>query len=255
MDKEGTILIVDDSPVDLLMLTEVLTSAGFAVRQADSGELALASIAAKKPDLVLLDILMTVMDGFEVCRQLKAREEFRDIPVIFLSSADDVKDKIEGFKLGAVDYVNKPFQSKELLARVGVHLEIGRLTRQLKVKTMQLEEANNNLLCKEEHFRLLVDNSLDAVMLTIPDGTILSANKAAEKMFGLSENEICRIGRNGIIDVTDSRLPALAEERMRTGRIHGELTGIRSDGTRFPIEFTSALFSDHEGNVRSSIII
>lgn len=146
MDKASTILIIDDAWDSLLLLTETLTAGGFNARPADSAELALASFKANCPDLILLDIRMPQVDGFEVCRRLKARQETRDIPVIMLTAVNDVEDKIKSFRMGAVDYITKPFQPEELLARVKTHLKISRLSAELAQKARELEEANSTLL-------------------------------------------------------------------------------------------------------------
>lgn len=116
-------------------------------------------------------------------------------------------------------------------------------------------EAAEMLRESEERYRALFENSLDAVLLTIPDGRILAANLSACRMFGLTEEEICRRGREGVVDVTDPRLSAALEERARTGRFRGELTCIRGDGTRFAGEVSTAVFRDHRGQERTSIII
>lgn len=112
------ILVVDDEADSRTLLTTILTSEGYPVRAADGGELALASIPIKPPELILLDIRMPEMDGFEVCRRFKQNAQSRDIPVIFLSASKETSERIEGFRLGAVDFVSKPFQQEELLARV-----------------------------------------------------------------------------------------------------------------------------------------
>ena len=114
----GDVLVVDDTLDNLKLLMDILTAAGIHARPAGSGELALRSARAKRPALVLLDIMMPDMDGFEVCRRLKSDAATRDIPVIFLSGLTDTGDKSRGFSLGAVDYITKPFQSEEVLARV-----------------------------------------------------------------------------------------------------------------------------------------
>src|SRR5664279_15964 len=98
-------------------------------------------------------------------------------------------------------------------------------------------------------------NSIDAVFLTVPDGQILAANPAACRMLGRSEEDICRIGRPGVLDLSDTRLPAALAERERTGQAHAELTFIRADGTRFPGDITSAIFRDNEGNARTAMIV
>ena len=141
MSARGTILIVDDTHSALDLLTGVLVREGYDVRPAATGELALASVAAARPDLILLDIRMPGLDGFEVLRRLKAREESRDIPVIFISVSTELKERVEGLRLGAVDFITKPFQAEELLARVATHLELSRLRARLEQQTAELRDA------------------------------------------------------------------------------------------------------------------
>ena len=141
MSGKGTILVVDDTRADRELLTGVLIREGYDVRLADSGQAALESVAAQPPDLILLDIKMAGLDGLEVFRRLKAREESRDIPVIFISASTDVKQRLAGLRLGAVDYVNKPFVREELLARVATHLELYRLRARLARQAADLQEA------------------------------------------------------------------------------------------------------------------
>jgi len=145
MTEPGTILVVDDTPDALKLLTEILTERGYRVRPANSGELALASIARNPPELILLDICMPGMDGFEVCRQLKSSENTSEIPVIFISALSDLDDRVEGFRHGAVDFVTKPFQREELLARVKAHLDLRRLNNRLRQKSEELRDFNERL--------------------------------------------------------------------------------------------------------------
>jgi len=130
-----SILIVDDTAANLKLLSQILAEQGYAVRAATSGARALESARVTPPHLVLLDIRMPEMDGFEVCTRLKADAQTREIPVLFISALDDVQDKVRGFSVGGIDYITKPFQAEEVLARVGAHLALRRLKR-------QLEEAN-----------------------------------------------------------------------------------------------------------------
>jgi signal transduction histidine kinase len=145
----GTILVVDDTLASLKLMTDMLTAEGYDVRPADSGELAVASAAAAPPDLILLDILMPGMDGFKVFRRLCADERTRDVPVIFLSALTETEQRVEGLKLGAVDFVSKPFEPAELLARVRTHLELHRLRRSLErlvaERTEELEASLTEL--------------------------------------------------------------------------------------------------------------
>jgi DNA-binding response OmpR family regulator len=145
MTNKGTILIVDDAPAHLKLLEDTLTPEGYEVLSASSGEQALASVAARLPELVLLDIRMPGMSGFEVYRRLKARAETCDLPVIFLSAVTEMVQRVEGLKLGAVDFVSKPFQVEELLARVQTQLELRRLRVQLEKQAAGLQRANDQL--------------------------------------------------------------------------------------------------------------
>jgi two-component system, cell cycle sensor histidine kinase and response regulator CckA len=127
-----TILVVDDESESRTLLTAILRAEGYGVRLADGGALALASIERNRPELILLDVRMPGLDGFEVCRRLKQRDETRDIPLIFISASGEIEEQVEGFRLGAVDFVMKPFQREELLARVRTHLELGQLRAELE---------------------------------------------------------------------------------------------------------------------------
>src|SRR4051794_21842526 len=135
--NSGTVLVVDDDPEALELLVTVLEREGYQVQPADTGRLALVSFAANPPDLVLLDLRMPAMDGFEVCRKLKANESSRRIPVIFVSGSGNRAEWAEGLSLGAVDFVSKPFQREELLARVKTHLELGRFRTNLESLVVQ----------------------------------------------------------------------------------------------------------------------
>ena len=136
------ILAVDDTPAALKLLTELLQAEGYEVRSAINGELALHSAISNPPELILLDVRMPVMDGFEVCRRLKAQPETRDVPIIFVSALSETNDKVNGFELGAVDFVTKPYQREELLMRVQTHLEITRLRNRLE---SLVDERTNEL--------------------------------------------------------------------------------------------------------------
>jgi len=126
-----SILVVDDTPANLQLLARLLSKQGYKVRFAPDGELALASVRANLPDLILLDIMMPGMDGYEVCQRLKADVQTRDIPIIFLSALNESFDKVKAFNVGGVDYITKPFQVKEVIARIDSQLNLRRLQRQL----------------------------------------------------------------------------------------------------------------------------
>jgi len=133
------ILIADDIPANLNLLSDALEPAGYNILAAPSGEVALRIANRMHPDLILLDIMMPGLDGYETCRLLKGDTTTRDIPVIFLTAKDETQSIVEGFRVGGVDYVTKPFQADEILMRVATHLEIHRLNRQLRQKNEELE--------------------------------------------------------------------------------------------------------------------
>lgn len=133
------ILLVDDNPNNLRLLTQILINRGYVVRAVTSGARAIASIEKSPPDLVLLDIRMPGMDGFEVAQQLKSQPLTQAIPVLFISALDDVHDKVRAFESGGVDYITKPFQLEEVLARVDTHLALRRLQRDLEKANQRME--------------------------------------------------------------------------------------------------------------------
>ncbi|MCP4350467.1 MAG: response regulator [Desulfobacterales bacterium] len=138
--SKANILVVDDTPENLHLLIRMLKEKDYHVRASPNGTLALAGVETEPPDLILLDIMMPDMNGYEVCGKLKADERFRDIPVIFISALDQVFDKVKAFSLGGVDYITKPFQVDEVLARVSTHLAIRGLQKQLEKVNKTLEQ-------------------------------------------------------------------------------------------------------------------
>lgn len=149
-EKPGNILIVDDTPENLQILSATLSERGYKVRGVVKGQMALRAAKSAPPDLILLDIRMPEMDGYEVCSQLKADPKTREIPVIFISALDEVLDKIKAFAVGGVDYVTKPFQVAEVLARVEHQLTILRLSHQLREQNQQLQQEIQERLKAEK---------------------------------------------------------------------------------------------------------
>ncbi|MEM8639867.1 MAG: response regulator [Cyanobacteria bacterium P01_G01_bin.54] len=140
MDKKGTILAVDDNPANLGLLSDFLHGFGFNVLTARNGQAAVERAQYAQPDLILLDIMMPEMDGFEACQQLKSDAQTAQIPVIFMTALTDVTNKSQGFALGAADYITKPFQQEEVLVRIQCQLKISRLTQQVQSQNEELEK-------------------------------------------------------------------------------------------------------------------
>jgi len=147
-----TLLVVDDIPANVSLLLEFLTHAGFKVLVAKEGKAAIKKAEYAHPDLILLDVMMPGMNGFEVCKTLKSNEKTKDIPIIFMTALSDTVDKVNGFSLGAVDYITKPIQHEEVLARVTTHLKLRKLQQQLQQElqfrqeySVKLEKQNMEL--------------------------------------------------------------------------------------------------------------
>lgn len=141
-----TVLVVDDTPTNIQVLFDLLDAAGYRVAIAKSGEIALQRIQRHLPDLILLDVMMPGMDGFEVCRRLKADAQTQDIPVLFMTALTDTVNKVQGLQLGAVDYLTKPIQHEEVMARIQVHLQLRSLQRSLEQQVRDRTAALNQAL-------------------------------------------------------------------------------------------------------------
>jgi signal transduction histidine kinase len=155
----GEVLIVEDTPASLQLLANLLGQAGYTARRAQDGRMALLSAQAHPPELILLDVRMPDIDGYEVCRRLKADVRTRDIPVIFLSALRETDDKVRAFQLGAVDYIAKPYQSDEVLVRVRTHIELhrlqARLEEQVQERTAQYRRAEQELRASRKRLQEL----------------------------------------------------------------------------------------------------
>jgi len=161
--------MVDDTPTNLAVLCEILTESGFELRVAEDGSGALEQMDHARPDLILLDVLMPGINGFETCRRLKERPDTRDIPVIFMTALTDTMDKLKGFELGAVDYITKPFQHEEVLTRVRTHLALHQLKQRLQED--------------EERLSRIIEGAMDAILTIDQQGRITLFNQAAERIF------------------------------------------------------------------------
>lgn len=148
MDKAGTVLVVDDNPGNLRVLFEYLEESGLEVSVAGSGERALQQLKRFHPDIILLDVIMPGIDGFETCRRLKRNAATRDIPVIFLTALVDSVNKVKGFLAGGADYITKPLQYEEVLARITAHLRIRRMER--KIRTLEATLADQSRQLEEQ---------------------------------------------------------------------------------------------------------
>ncbi|ABW30072.1 hybrid sensor histidine kinase/response regulator [Acaryochloris marina] len=192
MESSTEIMVVDDTPANLEVISETLSSAGYRVAAAISGERALKRLHTHPPALILLDIQMPVMDGFEVCRQIKANAATANIPIIFITARSDTQSILHGFEMGAVDYISKPFQEAELLARVRTHLQLCHVSQLYDVereKAEQLQQLNQQLSLTQ----FSVDHSVDGILWFNPDSSIAYANGAICELLGYALEELLQL--------------------------------------------------------------
>jgi DNA-binding NtrC family response regulator len=182
----GTVLIVDDVSANVGVLGSALELAGYRVLAALSGASALKAASKARPDLILLDVLMPEMDGIETCRRLKADAVLADTPVVFVTANDEMQSLVEGFRAGGVDYVRKPFQIDEVLARVGTHLRLHRLARDLAARTAEVEKTNASLRTEIQRR----EAAEDALKLTAAKLTLLT--EAEARRWGLEDGFVGR---------------------------------------------------------------
>ncbi|MBX9255815.1 response regulator [Desmonostoc muscorum CCALA 125] len=188
---KADILVIDDTPENLNLLSAMLTEQGYKVRSVTKGSTGLRGANAVPPDLILLDVNMPEMNGYEVCQNLKANDRTREIPVIFISALGDVLDKIKAFAVGGVDYITKPFQLEEVLARIENHLTIRQLQQQLQAQNQQLQQEIDNRTKAEEKFTKVFRSSPNPIAIaTVSEARFLDVNPSFLRISGYSLEEV-----------------------------------------------------------------
>jgi signal transduction histidine kinase len=189
MSNKGKVLAVDDTPANLEVIGEILGDAGYIVATALDGERAIKRLQHYQPDLILLDIQMPGMNGFETCAKLKANLETASIPIIFITALSDVESKVKGFAVGGVDYITKPFQEKELLARVETHLQLRKLNQSLEEKVAERTVELQTTLNKLHHFQLqLVQSEKMSALGNLVSGIAHEINNPLGAIIGNSSS-------------------------------------------------------------------
>lgn len=210
---QDSILIVDDTPENLKLLSGMLSAAGYKVHLAPSGKLALRFIESNLPDLILLDIMMPQMDGYEVCQQLKGYDKTANIPVIFISALQEAIDKVKAFSIGGVDYITKPFQQQEVLARIENQLRIIRLSKQLLEQSI-LEERSR--MAREIHDTLA--QSFTGIILHLGAAGRAIATNPAQAQTHLKT--VAELARNGLAEARRS-VQGLRPQLLEDGDLYG----------------------------------
>jgi PAS domain S-box-containing protein len=235
--SDATVLLVDDNPQNLQVLYETLKDRGYRLLIANDGEKAMALSERHRPEVILLDIMMPGMDGYEVCRRLKSNPETAATAVIFLSALDDVDAKVKGFALGGADYIAKPFQPQEVFARVHTHAQVVLLERQLQARNRKLESDQSRIL----------DAISEGIYGLDSAGGIVFANAAAALITRCTIEEL--IGRNFFelhfqrTGVPGASEPVAAAVPVQTTCAQGiaehqrNISMLRQDGSRFPAEY------------------
>ena len=266
--RGAKILLVDDQPANLAVLRQLLEAEGYRVVLAPGGQVALRNAGRILPDLVLLDVMMPEMDGFEVCRRLKEDPRTREIPVIFITARDDKEDILAGFAAGGLDYITKPFQEEEVLVRVRTHVRLHRLTRELVHKNEELERqiarseklsGRLSMLAESEaaswgledfigesptiqrifeEIRLLQDNPATSVLIAGESGTGKELIARAIH-FGSGQQD------GPFVPVNCAALPGELAESLLFGYVKGAFTGANADREgHFEVAHGGTLFLD-----------
>jgi PAS domain S-box-containing protein len=241
VQPKADILVVDDQPNNLKVLSVLLAEQGYKVRKATSGEMALQAVNISPPDLILLDIMMPLMDGYQVCTELKASSKWAEIPVIFLSALDEALDKVKAFQVGGSDYISKPYQIEEVLARIEYQLTIQQQRQQLMEQNVQLQQQVlyrqqvEATLQESQHKLSRLVNSLPGIVFACAndaDWSMRYLSEGCQTLTGYTSQELSEqenLNYNQIIDPDDwSKLraaiaaaiaqhqPYIAEYRIRT---------------------------------------
>ena len=240
MEDIATILIVDDNPSNLQVLMGLLSHAGYAVRPALSGEIALRTIEVSLPDLILLDVQMPEMDGYTVCRRLKESESSQHIPVIFVTGRDDVEVESRCFALGAADYITKPFKLPVVLARIKTHLDLYRQRRSL-----------------EGMFRDVVEFAPDAFIFADTQGNMVQMNARAEQLFGYKRAEMIGLPVDVLIALALSgdEGSRFADSTFdREGMASMDVQCKRKNGTEFPGDINLTPLNTNRGRLLMAVV-
>jgi len=242
------ILIVEDEIPNLHLLSQFLAQEGYKVRQAERPQMAIDSALAKPPALILLDVRMPEMDGFEVCMRLKQDERTRGIPIIFIDELQDQQNKVRGFEAGGVDFITRPFQEAEVLARVRTHMELRNM--QLYLERM-VAERTAEVIASERRFRATFELAAVGIAHVSPEGRILRVNKKFCDIVGYSEDEMLALTFQDIThpDDLDADLEHVRQVlKGETESYSMDKRYYRKDGSIVWVNLTVSLLSDKGGS-------
>jgi PAS domain S-box-containing protein len=259
-NNKGVILIVDDTPSNLEVLFDFLADAGFTVLVAEDGESAIARAEYAPPDLILLDILMPGMDGFETCQRLKVNQITKDIPVIFMTALSETVEKVKGLNLGAVDYITKPLQHEEVLARIELHLRLSKLTKILQEQNSRLEIEICERKLKEQKIceqAALLDITTDAIFVEDLNRKIRFWNQGAENLYGWKSIEAINKNVTQLLysKQTLSQIQKIHESLIESGSWQGELHQLTKQGKEIIVASRWTLVRDKNEQPQSILTV
>ncbi|WP_303289072.1 response regulator [Marinobacter sp. SS5-14b] len=247
-NSEVTVLLVDDNPQNLKVLYETLKDKGYRLLIANEGEKALDLAHRHRPEVILLDIMMPEMDGYEVCERLKADPDTADCAVVFLSALDDLQAKVKGFSLGGADYISKPFQSQEVIARVKTHASVIRLERELQARNRELQSDQARIL-----------NSISEGIYGLDENGIIEfANPASALIMGCTAEEL--IGKSffdlhfATAAACKDSLPVMATCQQGVAENQRDIQMLRADGTGFSAEYRATPKLD-DGELHGAVVV
>jgi len=244
----GDILIVDDETANLKMLKELLNLEGYQVRPTDHPQLAIDSALAQPPALILLDVKMPEMDGYEVCKRLKQDDRTCYIPIIFISALQDMQDKVKGFEAGGVDFISKPFQAEEVLARVRTHMELRNM--QLNLEGM-VAKRTAEVIEGEQRFRVTFEQAAVGIAHVSLEGRFLRINRKFCDIVGYSEEEMLPLTFQDITHPDDLFADLEYVRQVLNGKIETyslDKRYYRKDGSTVWVNLTVSLVFDRGGS-------
>lgn len=258
MGKKSHILIVDDNPKNLELLSDIIKSEGYNLKTVFSGQEAI-DIAHDIPiDLLLLDVNMPEMDGYEVCKYFKANENLADIPILFLSAMTKMNDRLKGFDVGGIDYITKPFYPNEVIARVKAHLALSNAQKQIQAQNEQLqdeivhrEKVEKELRDSESKYRSLFEKTNSAVFITGLDFIYINVNEQAARLLGYqSVDEIIGRKHTDFLEAGEPKAAIARSQQLLNGEVIPtyERKFRRKDGSEFLAELDVTLIRDNDGN-------
>jgi PAS domain S-box-containing protein len=247
LESPGKILVVDDEPNNLHILASMLKKENYIVEERNCGHNILEIVKNTLPDLVLLDISMPVINGYEVCKILKADSQTKDIPVIFISGMNRTSDMVTGFSVGGVDYITKPFQKDEIYARVKTHINLHKTQQRLKAQNKRLQQEEKALKDGMKNFEAVFNASTDMLIIVNLQGKIINANPQTLKTYGYTKEELLQIPAHQLVHPDSQHIYyEYTEKILKYGFMCFESKDIKKDGTPFIVEVQGSIF-DYDG--------